>query len=721
MELEVLAPVGDENGINIAIDSGANAVYFGLPRFNARAKASNITLENLKDIVSRCHFFNVKVYVTINTIIKSSEVKDFLNMVKLAIDAKVDAFIIQDLGMAYLLKNSFKGIVLHASTQMGIHNLQGAKQAEELGITRVVLSRETKLNDIIEIKNNTKLEIEYFVQGALCVAFSGNCYLSSLNADKSGNRGECMQLCRLKYSAVSNNEMQNQGYLLSTCDLCLINNLKQLINAGVTSFKIEGRLRRYGYIAESVKQYVTALKNLDGFNYKNAENALFKVFNRGVYNKGIYLTENCKREIINEKFQNHRGVCVGKVKQVSPFKTLNQIVLTSTHKLNTGDGIKFIKDGNEISIGVGNVIELKKGEYKIFSNKAPEVNSDVYLTVDSLHESNLIKDNKKLNIDVYVELQVNAVPYIRLRHNDVELEVYGETVLEPAKNAPISIQNIIECFNKVDNFAFNPKVTCASTGVFIPKSVLNELRRSAYEKFYNEIVLSYEKKNIKKVTFVDYEVPQIIDDNNYSVIIVDKYVKQVENYDIVILAPQDYSLSTINQFYKQFGKKFYLNLPVICNYLDSEVIDNILNNFDSSIIGLVANNIWALHYAKQGYSVIGGYMLNIANNYTISYLNSLNITTFIKSVEPILSMDFEYGLQYNGNVALMTLCHCPYKTTYNNKDCNNCKNNNQLHFVDDIGNEYTINRYMVSGCYFELKQTKNIKQTNEKGVVTDIR
>ena len=721
MDLEVLAPVGDENGINVAINSGANAVYFGLPRFNARAKASNITLENLKDIVARCHFFGVRVYVTINTIIKSQEVKDFLNMVKCAIDAKVDAFIVQDFGMAYLLKNTFKGIVLHASTQMGIHNLAGAKQIEELGFTRVVLSRETKLNDIIEIKNNTKLEIEYFVQGALCVAFSGNCYLSSINADKSGNRGECMQLCRLKYSAISNNELQNQGYLLSTTDLCLINNLKQLIDAGVSSFKIEGRLRRYGYIAESVKQYSSALKNLDKFNYKNAENALFKVFNRGQYNKGLYLADNCKREIINEKFQNHRGVCVGKVKEVSPFKTLNQITLSSTHKLNEGDGLKFIKNGEEISIGVGNVIELKNGLYKIFSNKTPEVNSDVYLTVDSLHESDLVKESKKLNIDVYVELQVNAVPYVRARYKDVEFEMYGETVLEPAKNAPISIQNIIECFNKVDNFDFIPKVTCATTGVFMPKSVLNELRRNVYESFYNKIVAEYEKKNIKKVVESSFELLNLVDDNNYSVIVVDKYVKDVENYDMVIFAPNDYSLSTINQFYKEYGKKFYLNLPVICNYLDRQVIEKVLSEFDNSKIGLVANNLWALHYAKMGYSVIGGYMLNIANEYTVAYLNSLGINTFIKSIEPILNIEFGYGLTYNGKVSLMTLCHCPYKTTYDYKDCNNCKNNNNLQYVDDIGHEYMVNRYMVAGCYFELKETKNVKVVNKKGVVTDIR
>lgn len=721
MGLEILAPVGDENGIKIAINSGANAVYFGLPKFNARAKATNITLENLAEVVKYCHLFNVKVYVTINTIVKDSEVKDFLEMVRFALNAKVDAFIIQDLGMAYLLRNQFKGIVLHASTQMGIHNLDGAKLVESLGFTRVVLSRETKLEDIIAIKNNTKLEIEYFVQGALCVAFSGNCYLSSLNADKSGNRGECMQLCRLKYSAVSNGEQVDQGYLLSTCDLCLMSNLKTLIDAGVTSFKIEGRLRRYGYIAESVKQYSNAISNLNNFNINDSEKALMKVFNRGEYNKGIYLSENNNAKIINKKFQNHRGVCVGKVKDVRPFKTLNQITLESTHRLNTNDGLKFIKDGEEISIGVGNVIELKKNEYKIFSNKKPEVGSDVYLTVDSLHEKSLIDTTKLLDVNIYVEMQTNSVPYIRLNCQNTELEVYGENVLEPAKNAPISVQNVIECFGKVDNYPFRPNVSCALGGVFIPKSILNELRRKSFEQLYDAIVKDYEKANINSIKTVSFELPEIVDNNDYSVIVADKYSNLVEDYDKVIFAPNNYSKNTILDFANKYGKKFYLNLPIICNFEDKSVIDEVISNFDKDQIGLVANNLWALHFALDGYDVIGGYKLNIANKYTVAYLNSLGINTFIKTVEPGLSISMDYGLEYIGNVSLMTLCHCPYKTSYGYKDCNYCKYDDNLHYVDDLGHDYKINRYLVSKCYFELKETKDIKPLKKQGIVVDIR
>lgn len=720
MDLEVLAPVGDENGVKIAINSGANAVYFGLPRFNARAKATNITLENLKDIVATCHLHNVKVYVTINTIVKDSEVDSFLDMVRVAINSKVDAFIIQDLGMVHLLKSKFKGIVLHASTQMGIHNLAGAMEAERLGLTRVVLSRETKLEDIIAIKKHTKLEIEYFVQGALCVAFSGNCYLSSLNADKSGNRGECMQLCRLKYSAVSSGEQVNQGYLLSTCDLCLAGHLKTLIDAGVTSFKIEGRLRRYGYIAEATSKYAQAIKNINNYNAKDIESAMKKVFNRGEYNKGVYLEENNRREIINEKFQNHRGVCVGKIKAVEPFKTLYQITLSSTHKLNTNDGLKFVKDGNEISVGVGNVVNLNKGEYKIYSNKRPEVGSDVYLTVDSAHEKELTLQEKKIPVSVYVEMEKDSVPYIRLRALDTELEIYGDTVLEPAKNAPISIQNVIECFEKVDGFPYTPKVSAALHGVFIPKSVLNELRRSAYEKLYSAIVLDYEKKNIKSIKEVDVVDVEIVDDNDYTVALVDKYTDMVEKYDKVIFAPHDYSVTTIKNFKEKYGKKFYLDLPIIVNNSDKVVIDKIIAEFGNDI-GYVANNIWAIDLARQGYDVIGGYKLNIANKYMVAYLNSVGINTYFKSVEPILYMDMDYGLSFNGNVSLMTLCHCPYKTSYNYKDCPKCHYTEDLHFVDDIGHDYKVNRYMVANCYFELLETNQIKPIIKKGTVIDLR
>ncbi|MBR1984602.1 MAG: U32 family peptidase, partial [Clostridia bacterium] len=243
-EFEILSPVGDEKSFYAAINNGANAIYMGLKNFNARDKAENFNTENLRSFVKFAHLYSVKVYITVNTILTNGEIPSLVEMIRECVKSKVDAFIVQDFGVATVLKNTFPNIVLHASTQMGIHSLEGAKIAKELGFSRIVLSRETSLEDIKNIKENCDIEIEYFVHGALCVCFSGNCYLSSLSFNESGNRGRCLQPCRLPITALNDKEEVNKGYLLSTTDLCLIKNLKTLYDIGVCSLKIEGRLRR---------------------------------------------------------------------------------------------------------------------------------------------------------------------------------------------------------------------------------------------------------------------------------------------------------------------------------------------------------------------------------------------------------------------------------------------------------------------------------------------
>lgn len=245
--VEILAPCGDMTTLKVAVTNGADAVYLGMGKFNARMKAENFGT-TLEEAVNYCHLFGVKVYVTLNTLVRDEEVSEWMAQVDEIVRVGVDAVIIQDFGMANLLRETYPDLELHASTQMGIHNVEGAKFLEGLGFKRVVLARETTLEDIKTIRRETTLDIEYFVQGALCVAFSGNCYLSHYQGDGSGNRGECKQLCRLPYFAENKGKKMGGGYFLSPADLCLIRNLKMLAEAGVTSFKIEGRLRRPGYV-----------------------------------------------------------------------------------------------------------------------------------------------------------------------------------------------------------------------------------------------------------------------------------------------------------------------------------------------------------------------------------------------------------------------------------------------------------------------------------------
>ena len=352
---EILAPAGDKDSLIAAINNNADAVYLGLDDFNARVKAENFSKDNIGEVVRYAHLFGVKVYVTINILIKENEYPSLIEVIRACVKAKVDAYIVQDLGVARLIRECFKGAVLHASTQMGVSSLRGALVLQKEGFTRVVLARETKESEIRLIKEHTSLEIEYFVHGALCVSYSGNCYLSSFNHLQSGNRGRCLQLCRLKYGCSAS----KKGYLLSARDLCLLEQMERLIDAGVTSFKIEGRLKREGYVGLVTSTYASlldAIKNKKEFNIPNAKNDLKEAFCRGDFSYSAYLDKGVPSSIIETKYQNHTGVKVGKVIEVRKFKDIFQIDVFSSHQIRQGDGIKFFARGQEVgSLGVGNV------------------------------------------------------------------------------------------------------------------------------------------------------------------------------------------------------------------------------------------------------------------------------------------------------------------------------------------------------------------------------
>ena len=333
---EILAPAGSFEALKTAVINGADAVYIGLSKFSARAKAENFNNDVFLQALSYAHLYGVKVYVAINTLVKNEEMSDALSDALFAIDSGADAIILQDLGLSELIRKARPSAILHASTQMGIHNLEGAIIAKQLGFTRVILSRECTLSEIKRIKNGVDIEVECFVQGALCIAFSGNCYFSSLASGFSGNRGKCMQLCRKKYSLMLNGKTKT-GYLLSAKDLMLATKLKDLVDAGVDSFKIEGRLRRNEYVAESIRIYKKACnENITD----NEINCLKRVFNRGDFTQG-HLYDPTNR-VIDYKINSHKGLFYCKVQEVR-----NRIAILEK-SLCKGDGIKFLRNGFEV-------------------------------------------------------------------------------------------------------------------------------------------------------------------------------------------------------------------------------------------------------------------------------------------------------------------------------------------------------------------------------------
>ena len=335
---ELLAPAGDFDALKYAIAGGANAVYLGLTDFNARSKAKNFTKEELRLAILYCHDRGVRVYLTLNTLVKDKELPAALETAAFAFDSGVDGVLVQDIPLLFLLKKELPKLPIHASTQMGIHNKEGAEFAHSLGVDRVVLSRETLPSDIKKI-TEAGIETEFFVHGAMCVSFSGNCYFSSIVSGYSGNRGKCLQLCRKKY-ILSGAGNDKQGFMLSPKDICMYPVIDKLKNLGIKSYKIEGRLRSKEYAYEVSRAYSRALI---GEKRSGDIDRLKTVFNRGDF--GSLYMKNDKADIIYEPQQNNIGLNIGRITSLKPFK------ISGKYQLNVGDGVKFFRKDKEVGGG----------------------------------------------------------------------------------------------------------------------------------------------------------------------------------------------------------------------------------------------------------------------------------------------------------------------------------------------------------------------------------
>ena len=308
---ELLAPVGSEEALIAAVENGADAVYFGGRLFSARQYASNFNREELEWAIDYAHVRGVKAYVTVNTLIKDSELEEAFDYLQFLCNAGADAVIVQDLGILRLLREQLPGLPVHASTQMTIHNAEGVKFLHEMGVKRVVLARELSLNEIRSIKSQTSCEIETFIHGALCFSYSGQCLLSSMIGGRSGNRGYCAQPCRKKYRI-----KEIEGYLLSPKDLNMSEHIPDLVKAGIDSFKIEGRMKRHEYVAGVVRIYRKLIERYfeaqGNFHVTDEEkHTLLQLFNRG-FTTG-YFFWNPGSQLMSRKYPHNIGTEIGTV------------------------------------------------------------------------------------------------------------------------------------------------------------------------------------------------------------------------------------------------------------------------------------------------------------------------------------------------------------------------------------------------------------------------
>ena len=714
---EILAPAGDKDSLIAAINNNADAVYLGLDDFNARVKAENFSKDNIGEIVRYAHLFGVKVYVTINILIKENEYTSLIEVIRACVKAKVDAYIVQDLGVARLIRECFKGAVLHASTQMGVSSLRGALVLQKEGFTRVVLARETKESEIRLIKEHTSLEIEYFVHGALCVSYSGNCYLSSFNHLQSGNRGRCLQLCRLKYGCSAS----KKGYLLSARDLCLLEQMERLLDAGVTSFKIEGRLKREGYVGLVTSTYASlldAIKNKKEFNIPNAKNDLKEAFCRGDFSYSAYLDKGVPSSIIETKYQNHTGVKIGKVIEVRKFKDIFQIDVFSSHQIRQGDGLKFFTHGQEVgSLGVGNVEIIGNKKYRLYSKNKVDINSDVHLILNEEKEEKILNTIRRIPLEVNVKAYLDQPLEISFKYKDEEISARSDYILPKAKSKSISKQDLLRNIDKFDKEPFFiKKFECDIDDVFVPLSVINDTRRKAVS-LIKEKIISFEEKNInvridecaitnflqnKEVSFKE-DKRIIIIDNNVDI----ASIKKIDDFSSYIVFISDNTFNAkhlckrIEELKKEHVSHIGINVPLIVEESDYKELDKVVEKYP--YIYLLASNIGVLSYIDKGIKVIASCYLNIISSYAKTSYYHLGVSGVMMSLETskdILDINkdtYYYSLGYS---TLMNFAHCPYKTVYNN-ECSSCRFDDKLKYQDEK-NTYTMRRISSSTCHFEM-------------------
>ena len=666
MKMKLLSPAGNFESLKAAVLNGADEVYLGINSFNARNNIDCFTLENLKEAVDFAHVYNVKVFLAINILFKDEELNSALETIVSANNMGVDAFIVQDLGIALAVKQNYPSIILHASTQMAIHNVDGAKWAEKFGFSRVVLSRETSLDEIKKIHDQTNLEIEYFVQGALCVCFSGNCYLSSYLNSASGNRGVCKQLCRLPYKFFENKNQIADGYLLSAKDFNMISRLKDLENAGVTSLKIEGRARRPFYVAAATKQYRNAL---DGSIFD--ENTLKIAFNRE-FTEGYF---NGNGNIIS-KFNNHIGIKIGKILNVKFGKNFTEFTFSSNREIAKKSAIKLFKNGVEFSTISLYDLKGQNGKYTSTTTQKIEKDLDVFLISDAALEEEYLKNARK----VVAEIEVFAFAGSKLKANvkcqNESFSLEGE-MCEAAQNKPITEEDIIKCFEKSAVFA--PKLKIHTNQVFVNLKSLNDFRRNVYVKLISLLTKNHNKilefkpikTNLPLKKLEDFEIINSVN-QNFS----------AKN---VIYSPEFYTAEDVLKFKqkcKNFGANAILDLPNFATNTDCELLKEIIKKTNITVL---ANNYYALSLTNN---FVVGPMLNVYNSISANFFG-VPVLTAESDISNILKAPY------------MTLRHCPIKT-HTKCDCAHCKFNQNYYYTMQNGKRLKLKRKKLSSCTFYL-------------------
>lgn len=605
--MNIVAPAGNYEKLEAAIKAGANEVYFGLKGFGARRNNQNLNIQEILDGIDYAHLRGVKTLLTLNTIMKDVEIDSAYYNISRIYEHGIDAVIVQDLGFVKFLKENFPELTIHGSTQMTVANHVEANKLKELGLSRVVLARELSFEEIKSIREKTDIELEIFVSGSLCIAYSGNCYISSFIGGRSGNRGLCAYSCRKKFQ----DEEGNKAYFLSPNDQLLqteeINKLKEI---GIDAIKVEGRKKSNEYVYETVSYYDNILKG------KPRPTESYKLFNRG-YSKGYFYLDN---KLMNFKYSSNFGYFLGaRIENSNNFKIDDELIL--------GDGVQFVDEDFEKISGeyvsritikgekvqkaerndIVSIGKLPEGTKYIYKNYSKEINDRI------IHNLKVSKRFSSVDAELYAEKGKEMVLKFSLNNlkgERISATIKGNTITEDARKE-ITKEQIAEKLGELGETTFelgNVKIDYDGTS-FIPFSELKNLKRECIKQLEMELLESYKRTGSPKKTY-SFSNEKIEKEPLFSALVSNKEQEK---------ACRESGITKI--YYKQYDVAKEKNL----DKTDKIKLDtNLASNLYQAVMG-EKNGL-------RGQSL--DWNLNVYNNYTLDLFSEFdNLETVFLSPE----------------------------------------------------------------------------------------
>ena len=725
-KVEILAPAGSFESFMAAIAAGADAVYAGGPVFGARAFATNFTEEKLLEAIDIAHIYGRKFYLTVNTLVKDGEIPRLIEYLTPLYKHGLDAVIVQDTGVMNLIRSRFPKMGIHASTQTTITNKEGALFLKNQGAERVVPARELSLKEVRDIYDETGMEVECFVHGALCYCYSGQCLMSSLIGGRSGNRGQCAQPCRLMYNVGG-----EKKYFMSLKDICTLDIIPDLIEAGIYSFKIEGRMKKPEYVASVTSMYRKYadmyLKN-GRAGYKVLESdreKLMDIYNRGNFSEGYYKTRN-SRDMLCLDRPNHTGVKALKVVSQKGSK----VTVKALTSINKGDVIELPVKGDS-RLGNYTIGEDYKPGSNIVLNMAKGVILKKDTVLNRIRNEKLISyiDETYVDADIktYADAYMTLEPYkpieLTLVKDDISVTVYSDELVQEALNKPLDKERILRQLNKTGNtrFKFDTAKVYVSGNVFVPMAQVNDLRRRAIEELEKAVTSSY-RREIDE----DFTGEYILNnENSYressfpAVYVVTESFAQlraaaanecVSRIYINSTMERDFFetdeiLNCVNEILSS-GREVYLGMPYIFR---EDAIKYFKKNLDKLKIftGFLVRNFESYKFLKDnGFSkIVLDKNMYVFNNEAKDFWNKEGVNDFTAPLElnhfelERLGIN-EAELIVYGRIPVMISAQCIKKTS---KGCD--RKPEIINMGDRTGEKYTV-KNCCGFCYNVVYDTK---------------